>query len=260
MALRVIQGPPNSGRAGEILAAFRVALDREPVLVVPTGDDVATFERELCGSGGATLGGSISTFAGLNLEVARALTVELPPALSVAQRQALIRAAIRVADPRRLRRSASRPGFAPALDRLIAELQAALISPEEMRALIAELADPGYETEICEMYAAYAGLREASGRGDAGTIAASAIGALRSDPAGWGERPVFVYGFDDLTRAQLELVDALARAGEATVAVNYADRRALAVRAHLLGVLTEELGAEDVRQAPFDRPTQRARP
>ncbi len=252
MALRVIQGPPNSGRAGEILAAFRASLEREPVLVVPTGDDVATFERELCGGSGATLGGSISTFAGLNLDVARTLAVELAPTLTVAQRQALLRAAIRAAEPKRLRRSASRPGFAPALDRLVAELQAALISPAELRTLVGELEDPGYESELCDLYTAYVDLREASGRGDAGTIAAAAIAALRADPEAWGGRPVFVYGFDDLTRAQLELVDALARAGEATVAVNYADRRALAVRAHLIGVLTEELGADEVREVPFD--------
>jgi hypothetical protein len=47
MPLEVIQGPPNSGRAGAILDRFRAVLDSDPVLVVPTGDDVATFEREL---------------------------------------------------------------------------------------------------------------------------------------------------------------------------------------------------------------------
>ena len=76
--------------------------------------------------------------------------------------------------------------------------------------------------------------------------------ALRSDPAGWGRRPVFLYGFDDLSRTQIELVRELARTTEVTIAVNYADRRALAVRAGLLARLAEELGADPPHELPFD--------
>jgi RecB family exonuclease/superfamily I DNA/RNA helicase len=252
MGLCVIQGPPNSGRAGEILSRFRNALESAPVLVVPTGDDVAEFERQLCVDGGATLGGSIATFGALTAEVARALAVELPPTLTVPQRQALVRAAIRRSRPRRLRRSAARPGFAPALDALIAELQAALIGPGEFAVLVGELEERGYETELAELYRAYVELREASGRADEGLVATAAIAALRARPEGWAGRPVLVYGFDDLSRAQLELLAALAAATEVTVAVNYEDRGALAVRAPLLGALTAELGAERTLELPFD--------
>ena len=243
MALRVIQGPPNSGKAGEVLTRFRAALEREPVLVVPTADDVAAFERELCAGGAATLGGSIVTFGGLYFEVGRRLGVELPPVLTGSQRQALVRAAIRRAAPRHLGRSASRPGFAPALDALIAELQEALVGPGEFAGLVAELEDAALEAELADVYAAYVDLREASERADAGLVAQRTIAALRGDSQGWGERPVLLYGFDDLGRAQVELVAELARAAEVTVAVDYADRRALAVRAALVSTLTEELGA-----------------
>src|SRR5204862_2078247 len=41
-------------------------------------------------------------------------------------------------------------------------------------------------------------------------------------------------------------------ATEVTVAVNYADREALAARAELLARLLEELGADEVRELPFD--------
>ncbi len=47
MPLSLIVGPPNSGRAGEIRRELMAKLRDEPVLVVPTGDDVARFEREL---------------------------------------------------------------------------------------------------------------------------------------------------------------------------------------------------------------------
>ncbi len=63
---------------------------------------------------------------------------------------------------------------------------------------------------------------------------------------------MFLYGFDDLARAQLELVDALSAAGEVTVAVTFADRRALSVRAGLISVLREELGASTEAELPFD--------
>src|SRR5215218_3088102 len=224
MPLELVVGPPNSGRAQEIVRRFRAALGEEPILVVPTGDDVAEFERELCSDGRPSLGGSIATFRALVGEVARALAVELPPALTVPHREALVRAAVERARPRRLRRSAARPGFTPALDALIFELQGALLSP-------------------AELYAAYVELRDAAGRADDGLVAERAIGALRARPEDWRGRPVFLYGFDDLSRAQLELVRALAEAAEVAVAVDYADRRALSVRARLLGLLTEELGA-----------------
>ncbi|MDX6581087.1 MAG: hypothetical protein QOI10_271 [Solirubrobacterales bacterium] len=234
------------------MARFRGLLDRDPVLVVPTGDDVAAFERQLCETDTSSLGGSIATFGALTGQVARALAPALRPELTASQRQALIRAAIVRAEPRRLRRSASRPGFAPALDALIAELQAALIPPAELAAVAAELDDPGYEAELAALYAAYVELRQAGGSGDTATTLAAATEALRADPQSWGGRPVLLYGFDDLSRAQLELVRALAAAGEVTVAVSFADRRALAVRAELISRLEQELGATRTPELPHD--------
>jgi hypothetical protein len=250
--IELIVGPANSGRAAAVMTRFRAALDRDPVLVVPTADDVDGFERQLCDGRRATLGGSIVTFRGLTTQVARAVAPSLPAELSVAQRQALIRAAIARVGPRLLRRSAARPGFAPALDALIAELQAALVTPAEFATVVGELDDPGYEIELASMYRAYCDLRDASGRGDEASTLEAAIAALRADPDGWGARPVLVYGFDDLSRAQLELLDGLGAAGEVTVAVTFADRRALAVRAELIAALTEELGARLSDPLPFD--------
>jgi ATP-dependent helicase/DNAse subunit B len=252
MGLRMIQGPPNSGRAGELLARLRAVLDRDPVLVVPTGDDVAGFERELARSQATTLGASIATFAGLTREIVRTLAIELQPSLTVPERQALIRAAIGATRLTRLGRSAARPGFAPALDALIAELQAALVTPSELRLLVGELPDPGHEVELADLYESYVALREAAGRSDQGTSSERALERLRADPQGWGGRPVFAYGFDDLSRAQIELLRELSRAGEVTIAASYDDRRALAIRAGLLGTLNEEVGIDEITELPFD--------
>ena len=214
MSIELIVGPPNSGRSEAILARFRAELGRDPVLVVPTADDVAAFERELAAQG-ATLGGSIATFDALAAEIAAALAPALDPELTVSQRQALVRAAIDSVDPGRLRRSAARPGFAPALARLIAELEAALVSParvrgdrrrarrRRIRARARAVSIPA--TSSCARRADAATGRRRSPRRSA---------PCATTPTRGGARPVFVYGFDDLTRAQRELVDALAGAGD----------------------------------------------
>jgi ATP-dependent helicase/DNAse subunit B len=252
MPISLIVGPPNSGRAGEILRRVDAASASEPVLVVPTGDDVAHFERELCDRGANAIGSSVTTLIPLADEIARAGAAAVAPPLTVPQRQALVRAAIQRTPLQRLRRSASRPGFAAALDTLIAELQSALMSTADFAALIAELGEADYERELCALYASYVQLRETAGRGDAGTLIEGAIRALRADPHCFGGRPVFVYGFDDFTRAQQELIAALAGASEITVAVTYADHRAMVARATLLTILRDELGGEVVAEVPFE--------
>src|SRR5436190_2978926 len=252
MSLSLIVGPPNSGRAGEIEARFEEALEHDPVLVVPTLDDVDRFERELCGDGRALVGGTIATFRRLADEVAVSTGAELRPLLSAAQRLALIRATIRETDLRLLRGSAALPGFAPALERLIGELQRGALEPGEMARAAAELDDGDYEQELARLYASYVRLREATGRDDVHSAASRAVASLRSRPDAWGGRPVLLYGFDDLTEEQLDLVAALAAACEVTVAVNYAEREALAARAELMTRLLDELGGEVVSELSYD--------
>ena len=64
MSLELIVGPPNSGRAGAILDRFTSEQDLDPILVVPTRDDVDRFERELCGRPGGLLGGTDTAIFG----------------------------------------------------------------------------------------------------------------------------------------------------------------------------------------------------
>ena len=71
MPLKLILGPPNSGRAGLVRRRYLDALERDPVLVLPTVDDVFAFERELCGDG-AALGGTVLTFGALFGQIATA--------------------------------------------------------------------------------------------------------------------------------------------------------------------------------------------
>lgn len=236
MPLNLVAGPPNSARAGEVIRGFRGNIARDPLLVVPTADDAERFERELI-EAGVLLGGSVLTFAGLFGELARAYERGWEPGMSRPQRTWLARVAAQRVRPRTVGRSVTRPGFAPSLADLIEELESAGIGPDTF----AERADGPYEGDLAALFAAWAELRDALQLPDRHRMVADVTAAIRADADGvrWGRRPVYVYGFDDLTREQLELVGALAEITEITVAVTYEDRLALRARATLLANLKE---------------------
>jgi len=245
MSLTVVSGPPGSGREARILERFEAVVDLDPVLVAPTRDDVDRLERELCRRGSSgLLGGSVTSFPGLFREVARATGSSGPPALSRMQRVWLARAAARSTSLRQLRRSAARAGFAPALEALIADLQAAGLDAAGLSIAAAELADGSSERELAALFAAYESYRDELGFDDEHGAAARATATLRSQPSAWRGRPVLLLGFDDLTRQQIELVEALSRAAEVLVAITFElGRPALQARAKLRGELVDELGA-----------------
>jgi ATP-dependent helicase/DNAse subunit B len=242
MALKLIAGPPNSGRTGAILDAFRAEATGDPVLVVPTVDDVERFERELT-SGGALVGASVCTFDRLFGLVARATDAPAGPALTPTQRRRLAQEAVERTGLRLLAVSSRRPGFPAALDELISELQAAAIDPVTFAGRASE-AGP-YEQELGALYAAYREIREELDRHDDHSLAAAATSALRARPEAWDARPVLLYGFDDLTAEQLELVRTLSETTRVTIALPFEDREALtAARGALFAELRDTKGVD----------------
>jgi RecB family exonuclease len=250
--LNLIHGPPTSGRAGLVRRRFTAALDRDPILVVPTVDDVFHFERELC-EAGAVLGGATMTFGALFRAVATAAGAPPGEELSATQRLRAISVAVEARRERLgpLRRSAARPGFARALARLLDELQAAAVEPAAVEDSAATLEGSAYLSDIATLFNGYEEVRVRTGRVDSHGIAREAIALLRDEGPFWNGRPVFLYGFDDLTEDQFELVEALAGRTEVTVALPYEEgNAALAARAKLLGRLRERIGvAEEVLTA-----------
>jgi ATP-dependent helicase/DNAse subunit B len=252
MALSLIVGPPNSGRAGAVRERLEAGLDRDPVLVVPTLDDASRFERELCEQRGPVLGASILTFERLFEEVVRATGASTRPALTRVQRLYLVRRAIATTDLGVLARSGRRPGFARALAVLIEEFQASGLDPATVEHTAAESVESSrYLIELAALYRAYVDLRDELGLGDSHAAAAEATAAVRAQPDAWGPRPVVFYGFDDMTVEQLELVAALGAVTDATVSVTFEDRAALEARARLRAELLER-GAEIVEQREPD--------
>jgi ATP-dependent helicase/DNAse subunit B len=245
--LKLIHGPPNSGRRGLILQGFRKAIGREPLLVVPTADDVFDFERELSAEG-AVLGGAVQTFAGLAAAVATACGAPAARTLSRAQRLRAVALAIERRRERLgpLRRSAGREGFAVSLTALLDELQSAGLGPGAVEAGASTLERSAYLADLATLFAAYEEVRARIGRDDEHGVALEAIDALRAEPAAWS-RPVFVYGIDDLTGNQLELLRGLAARTEVTLAVAFEAREVFAGRSRLLERLRE--GTDPSEQA-----------
>jgi RecB family exonuclease len=246
--LKLILGPPNSGRAGLVRRRYLAALERDPVLVVPTIDDVFAFERELCDpriERGAALGGTVLTFGALFGQIATAAGSPPGAVLSPAQRRRCVEVAVETLGGRLgpLRRSAGRPGFAAAFARLLDELQAAGVGPEDVEASAGTLEGSAYLADVAALFAGYEAARERSGRLDAAGIAREAIALLAADPGPWAGRPVYLYGLDDLTPAQFDLVEALAAHTEVTVAVPFErGNESLAARGELLERLRARLG------------------
>ncbi len=249
MALKLIVGPPNSGRTGAVLDGFRAMSGNDPVLVVPTVDDVERFEEELTRGGDAVIGATAGTFDELFALVARATDAKAGPAISRTQRLRLAREAASRAELRILSASSRRPGFPAALEELVSELQAALVDPVALKEE-AGAAGP-YEVEIASLYESYLRVRDELGLHDDHSRAAAATSALRTRPESW-ESPVFLYGFDDLTVEQLELVRELSAHTQVTIALPWEDRESLTLARGALfaqlrdieGVSIERLEAE----------------
>lgn len=235
MPLTLVTGPANAAKAGWVLSAFREALDRaaggrltapEPLLVVPTAADVEPYQRELAASG-AVFGGEVVTFAGLVRLAAQRTGCHARPLGRVA-RERVVAAAVADTQLERLRDSAATGGFAAAAGRLFAELQRTLVTPARLRVALRAAGTPAHAEEIADLYSAYARRLERLDRVDQEGHAWRVLDALRADPAAWGGRPVFLYGFDDLTPTQLDALETLVRVVgvDVTVSLPYERGRA----------------------------------
>ncbi len=217
MPLTLVTGPANAAKAGYVLERLRAVLHRDPLLVVPTAADVSHYGQELA-AGGVVFGAQVLTFEHLVREIGRVGGLTARPLGRVA-RDRVVRAAIADAHLRRLAPSAAAPGFPAAAGALFAELQRSLVEPARFTRALRAWAGAPYADELAALYSAYRRRLEALGRADREGAAWAALDALRADPARWGVRPVFLYGFDELTPAQLDAVDTLARLAGAEVCV-----------------------------------------
>src|SRR5437763_18155 len=208
MALSLIAGPANAGKVGRLLDRYLDSLDREPVLIVPNRSDVDSVERELLAKRPALLAGTIGTFDDVFEQIADGAE-SARSVVSDTQRTLLTRRAVQGAALNGLAASARYSGFVEELMRTIGELESSLLDPDDL------------DGDLRVLYTAYRAELDRLGLWDRDLLRRGAAERLRSDLSAWDGRPVFAYGFEDLTGAQWALLEALAGRAEVTVSVPY---------------------------------------
>jgi ATP-dependent helicase/nuclease subunit B len=214
MALSVLAGPANAGKVARLLERYLRALDSDPFLIVPNRPDVDRAERELLRGSGALMGGSIGTFDDLFRRIGRDPRTRMRRRVATdAQRTLLLRRVVERARAEGLGRSARFTGFADSLGAAVAELESALLEPAEL--------DGTRDEQLARLYAAYREELERLGLSDRELERRRAADRLAGELDAWDGRPVFAYGFEDLTGAEWSLLEALAARSEVTVSLPY---------------------------------------
>jgi ATP-dependent helicase/DNAse subunit B len=208
MPLALLVGPANAGKVARLLDRYLETIDREPVLVVPNRFDRERVERDLLGRRPALLGGTIGTFDDLFTGIARGNGKHRPVATD-AERALAIKRALAATPLNGLSASARYGGFASGLLAVISELEGGLLSPEDV------------DGDLGPLYAAYVAELERFGLWDRDLERRYAVERVENELSAWDGRPVFAYGFEDLTGAQWGLLRALAGRADVTVSLPY---------------------------------------
>jgi ATP-dependent helicase/DNAse subunit B len=259
MPLKLVTGPANAAKAGEVLGGLRARVDEESLLVVPAFEDVEHNQRELAARG-AVFGVHVVRFKRLFGQIAGRAGVR-GRAASRLQRELIVADAVRAAGLDALAESAERPGFVRAATRFVAEIERsladrsaagpAMVEPARLTQALRVWAGDGprrrHVDEIAEIYRRYRERLEGAGLVDDELYAWGAIAALREKPGSWGTTPVFAYGFDDFTPLELAALGVLAGPVGVDVVVSLpweADREAFRATAGTYAELSGMAGEE----------------
>jgi len=210
--LTLLSGPANAGKVALLLERYLDALESNPVLIVPYGSDVERIERELLARRGVLLSGEIGTFDDLFERLARDGGSRKPLATD-AQRQLIVRTAVSAASLNGLGASARFAGFADALAGALSELESGLVEPGDL------------DGDLARLYAAYRAELDRLELWDRDLQRRHAAERVAGELGAWTGRPVFAYGFEDLTGAEWALLEALAGRAEVTVSLPYEPNR-----------------------------------
>ncbi len=210
MGLSLVVGPAHAGKVELLLDRFVEAIERDPWLIVPNRTDVEPLERELIARCGGLLAGTVGTFDTL-FEVLAHGDGDGKRLLGDAERTVLLRELADAAQGDGARFS----GFAEAAGRALAELDGALLEPDDLVEPLASLAR------------AYRGRLAGLDAWDRGSLRRRAIERLTGELDAWGASPVFAHGFEDLTGAEWRLLEALSARADVHVSLPYEPGRAV---------------------------------
>jgi ATP-dependent helicase/DNAse subunit B len=256
MPLKLVTGPANAAKAGEVLGGLRDRLAEEPLLVVPTSKDVEHAQRELA-ERGAIFGAQVVAPRWLYELIAQRAGYAGRAASDV-QCELIVEEAVRRSRLDVLAASAGQPGFARAALRFSTELERSMIEPARLTEALRRWAGDGprraYAEEVATIYRRYREGLDAAGLVDEDLFAWRALNELRENPLSWRGTPVFVYGFDDFDPLQLDALETLSGRCGADVVVSLpfeAGREAFRAVAGSHGRLLQ-LADEEVELEPLD--------
>ncbi|HEY2870205.1 MAG TPA: hypothetical protein VGJ11_11880, partial [Gaiellales bacterium] len=244
MPLQLVLGPANCGKIALLLDRFLEAADAgaDPFLIVPNRPDVEAVERELVRRRGVLVGGSVGTFDDLFEEVLGRCR-EARPLVGDVQRRLLLADVVSGTPLHALAASARFSGFEDAVGALADELSAAMAEPRPA-------ADSARAQELSALVAAYRTAVDGIGMHDRPGRRAVAAGLLEGRLGAWDDRPVLAYGFEDMTRAQVRALRALAARCPVTVSLPYeVDRPAYAAVRPLVDALSAGAELEELPPA-----------
>src|SRR5262249_6806082 len=132
------------------------------------------------------------------------------PVVSEARRALVVRRVLARARLNGLGRSARYQGFSDALATTLGELESGLLEPADLEDKDLPQLDSAYREELARL-----------GLWDRDYERRHAAGRVAGELDAWDGRPVFAYGFEDLTGAEWALLEGLAARSELTVSLPY---------------------------------------
>jgi ATP-dependent helicase/DNAse subunit B len=211
VGLSLVVGPAHAGKVASLLDRYVEAIDRDPWLIVPNRADVEHVERELVRCEGGLLAGTVGTFDTLFEALAHG-DGRWRRLLGDAERAVVLR---RIVDVEPAASASRSPGFVDALGSTLAELDGALLDPDDLDEPLSSLAR------------AYAAELDRLAVWDRGRLRRRAVERLTGEVESWGDEPVLVHGFEDLTGAEWRLLEAFAARTDVHVSLPYEPGRAV---------------------------------
>ena len=213
MATQLLLAPAAAGKTAYVLDLIQDAaqdLQSIPRVIVPTHLQARAWRRRLAEAGGA-IGVRVLTFDRLYAECLNAAG-EAYTELSEPVQYRLIRAVVDGLQLDHYAPLVAFPGFIQVLERLIGELKAARIHPDDFAQAVAGMGDEPRLRELAQIYAAYQQRLQRQGWADRAGVGWLAVEALeeRAPQVGSDWPLLVVDGFDDFTSVQLALLQALA--------------------------------------------------
>ena len=212
MGIKLLTLPAGYGKTTWVVNQVRKAsadLSTQPRVVLPSRQQVLDFEARLASAGGA-MGVEVGTIIDLAGEVVE-LGGVYPLLLSENLQLKTLRAVLEDLDLSYYLGIRSKPGFVRSCLRIIRELKAGGITPEEFLNAAKGGLKGSRLTELGLIYSAYQEKLRQNNWADRAGLAWLAVNAARENSTlgrDWGE--VYLDGFDDLTPIQYQLVSILA--------------------------------------------------